>query len=47
MANLNSGIYATMEPAEKLHYACGGIVIAGLLYVVLAADHQGRGRASG
>ena len=29
--------YAAMEPAEKLQYACGGIVVAGLLYVVLAA----------
>ncbi len=37
MAALESGIYATMEPAEKLQYACGGIVVAGLLYVVLAA----------
>ena len=37
MANLDSGIYATMEPGEKLQYACGGIVVAGLLYVILAA----------
>ena len=37
MANLDSGAYATMDPSEKLQYACGGIVIAGLLYVVLAA----------
>ena len=37
MAELSSGMYATMEPSEKLQYACGGIVIAGLLYVVLAA----------
>ena len=37
MANLDSGAYATMDSGEKLQYACGGIVIAGLLYVVLAA----------
>ena len=37
MAAMDSGIYAGMDPAEKLQYACGGIVIAGLLYVVLAA----------
>lgn len=36
MANMDSGIYAAMEPAEKLQYTCGGIVVAGLLYVVLA-----------
>ncbi len=36
VANLNDGIYATMDGAEKLQYACGGIVIAGLLYLVLA-----------
>jgi uracil permease len=37
MAAMDSGIYVAMEPAEKLQYACGGIFIAGLLYVVLAA----------
>ena len=37
MANMDSGAYATMEASEKLQYACGGIVVAGLLYVVLAA----------
>ncbi|MCI2058989.1 MAG: uracil-xanthine permease family protein [Oscillibacter sp.] len=36
ISNLNSGMYASMEPSEKLQYACGGIVIAGLLYVALA-----------
>ena len=36
MAELSSGMYATMEPSEKLQYACGGIVIAGRLYLVLA-----------
>ena len=36
VANLSSGKYATMAAAEKLQYACGGIVIAGLLYVILA-----------
>ncbi|MBR2637167.1 MAG: uracil-xanthine permease, partial [Oscillospiraceae bacterium] len=28
---LDSGIYANMTEAEKLPYACGGIVVAGLL----------------
>ena len=37
VANLSSGKYADMAAAEKLQYACGGIVVAGLLYVVLAA----------
>ena len=37
MARMDGGIYADMAPAEKLQYACGGIVAAGLLYVVLAA----------
>lgn len=37
MANMDGGIYAAMEPAERLQYACGGIVAAGVLYVALAA----------
>ena len=37
MGAMDSGIYATMEASEKLQYATGGIVVAGLLYVVLAA----------
>lgn len=37
VANLNSGKYANMTGAEKLPYALGGIVVAGLLYVILAA----------
>ncbi len=36
IAGLNEGIYANMDGAEKLQYACGGIVIAGLVYLVLA-----------
>ena len=36
VANLNSGKYADMTYGEKLPYACGGIVIAGLLYLILA-----------
>lgn len=35
VANLNTGKYADMSFGEKLPYACGGIVIAGLLYLVL------------
>ena len=36
VAELNSGIYANMTYGEKLPYACGGIVVAGLLYLVLS-----------
>ena len=36
MSKLDAGKYAGMDAAEKLQYACGGIVAAGLLYVVLA-----------
>jgi len=37
VAGLDSGKYAGMSGAEKLPYALGGIVVAGLLYVLLAA----------
>lgn len=37
VANLDSGIYATMSAEDKLSYACGGIVVAGLMYLILAA----------
>ena len=37
MAEMSGGKYAGMDPAEKLQYAVGGIVVAGLLYVILAA----------
>ena len=37
VAQLDSGIYANMTGEEKLPYALGGIVIAGLMYLVLAA----------
>ena len=36
VANLNTGIFKNMTMGEKLPYACGGIVVAGLLYLVLA-----------
>ncbi len=36
VAALDTGIYANMTMGEKLPYACGGIVVAGLLYLVLA-----------
>ncbi|MDE7171564.1 MAG: uracil-xanthine permease family protein [Oscillospiraceae bacterium] len=36
VSKLDQGIYANMPAAEKLQYACGGIVVAGLLYLVLA-----------
>ncbi len=36
VADLNSGKYAAMTGAEKLPYALGGVVVAGLLYLVLA-----------
>ena len=36
VANLDTGIFKDMSMGEKLPYACGGIVIAGALYLVLA-----------
>ena len=37
VAALNTGMYASMPMHEKLAYANGGVVVAGLLYLVLAA----------
>ncbi len=37
VSNLDQGIYAGMAAQDKLAYALGGVVVAGLLYVVLAA----------
>ena len=36
VANLDTGKFATMTMGEKLPYACGGIVVAGAFYLVLA-----------
>lgn len=36
VAELDTGIFKDMSYGEKLPYACGGIVVAGLLYLVLA-----------
>lgn len=36
VAQLDSGIFAGMSMGEKLPYACGGIVVAGGLYLLLA-----------
>jgi len=36
VSKLDSGMYANMTMGEKLPYACGGIVVAGALYLVLA-----------
>ena len=36
VANLNSGMYADMGANEKAAYACGGIVVAGIFYLVAA-----------
>ncbi len=36
VASLTAGKYADMAMSEKLQYACGGIVVAGLLHVVMA-----------
>lgn len=33
---LDSGVYAGLTEAEKLPYACGGIVVAGAIYLILA-----------
>ena len=36
IASLDTGIFANMPDSEKLQYACGGIFVAGLLYLALA-----------
>ena len=36
IANLDAGKFANMSDADKLSYACGGIIVAGCLYLVLA-----------
>ena len=36
VAALDTGIFADMTMGEKLPYACGGIVVAGLLYLIRA-----------
>ena len=36
VAELDTGIFAGMSYGEKLPYACGGIVVAGALYLLLA-----------
>ncbi len=36
VAKLTDGKFASMSDADKLSYACGGIVVAGLMYVILA-----------
>lgn len=36
VANMKDGIYAGMSANDKVAYACGGIVVAGLLYLVVA-----------
>ena len=37
MASMDSGIYAAMSAEDKLAYTSGGIVVAGLMYLILAA----------
>lgn len=36
VANLNTGMYAGIPVNEKAAYACGGVVVAGLMYLILA-----------
>lgn len=36
VANLSNGEFATMGVNEKVAYACGGVVVAGILYLTLA-----------
>ncbi len=36
ISQMDTGIFAGMTMGEKLPYACGGIVVAGLLYLILA-----------
>lgn len=33
---LNTGVYDGLSDTEKLQYACGGIVVAGVVYLILA-----------
>lgn len=37
ISQMNTGIFANMTMGEKLPYACGGIVVSGALYLILAA----------
>lgn len=37
ISQMNTGIFAGMTMGEKLPYACGGIVVSGALYLILAA----------
>lgn len=37
VAELKTGIFANMTYGEKLPYACGGVFVAGLLYLILAS----------
>ena len=46
VANLDSGIFADMTMGEKLPYACGGIVVAGALYLILALIIKLAGRST-
>lgn len=36
VAHLNTGIYENMSVNDKAAYACGGVVVAGLMYLVFA-----------
>ena len=36
VANLKTGIYENMSANDKAAYACGGIVVAGILYLIVA-----------
>lgn len=40
VANLNTGKYASMSVNDKAAYACGGIVVAGLLYLIFVKNAQ-------
>lgn len=42
VAALDTGIFADMTMGEKLPYACGGIVVAGLLYLISCTDRKDR-----
>ena len=44
---LDTGIYAGLTDAEKLPYACGGIVVAGLFVSGLGRGHQSCWRSAG
>ena len=44
IVSMDSGVFAEMSNADKLSYACGGVVVAGLLVPDLSSDYSKRCR---